>query len=664
MFTSTTCPPCVSANAAMNTWYPDNDDISALIRYHVWWPSPGNDPFYLANTAEAQARTNYYGVNGVPDIFADGLLDASFPPISQVAQRRAVDPPVDIMVAGSYDVDNNVGEATITVSALEDFNYNDLRFFFVITEDNCVYTGTNGDPVHHQVMRDMVPNANGESFDIADGESVVFTRSFSLSPVPGVNETGIPENTNVVCWVQDVATNSREVHQAAWVPLMELVPAAAIEGYVTDCANEEGLDVTNVYVEGTGYATITDENGFYHLNAEPGTHTVVFERFGYVTHTQEVTLAEDDLLPVDVCLNAFGQSTLTGTVSQRENGNPIPNAPIELLGVPINSTVTDENGVYTFSVPGGYTYEVSVYADDREPVVESVTVPENEVVEHNFPMRFVQSFEATDGGFDPNRLWEWGDANAGGGAETAYLGMKYWSTNIDGAYPSNQRADLVTPEYSLTQANAADLFYAHWLDTNEGWDGYNLSISTNGGDDWVRIEPEGGYPGSVIGLSGQPGFSSDSNVWEMVHYDLTDYLGEVVQFRFRFGSTNNNRNYLGVCIDYFDLQTDVETAVDEPQMTGIAIPQALTLSQNVPNPFNPNTKIHFALPQTQHINVAIYALNGQLVKTLQNGVLSAGDYTVTWNGTNEQGVPVASGTYIYRLESNAEILSKTMVLLK
>jgi hypothetical protein len=90
----------------------------------------------------------------------------------------------------------------------------------------------------------------------------------------------------------------------------------------------------------------------------------------------------------------------------------------------------------------------------------------------------------------------------------------------------------------------------------------------------------------------------------------------------------------------------------------------LVLHQNHPNPFNPSTTIAFTLPETAHINLSIYNLEGKIVTTLLNGIVEEGFNNVTWDGTDSKGIPVSSGIYFYRLKAGSKTLTKKMVLLK
>lgn len=97
----------------------------------------------------------------------------------------------------------------------------------------------------------------------------------------------------------------------------------------------------------------------------------------------------------------------------------------------------------------------------------------------------------------------------------------------------------------------------------------------------------------------------------------------------------------------------------------IVLPSDYRLEGNYPNPFNPSTTIRFTLPIDKQISVRVYDVAGRLVKTLIDGQrYTQGTHQVTWDGTNQGGAQVASGTYVYSLEYGNFRQSQTMVLVK
>ena len=95
-----------------------------------------------------------------------------------------------------------------------------------------------------------------------------------------------------------------------------------------------------------------------------------------------------------------------------------------------------------------------------------------------------------------------------------------------------------------------------------------------------------------------------------------------------------------------------------------ALPTAHALLQNHPNPFNPNTTIKFELNKPARATVAIYNILGQTVRTLVDDEKAAGEYSIVWDGKNDKGESLASGTYFYQLRAGDYASTKKSLLLK
>jgi len=86
---------------------------------------------------------------------------------------------------------------------------------------------------------------------------------------------------------------------------------------------------------------------------------------------------------------------------------------------------------------------------------------------------------------------------------------------------------------------------------------------------------------------------------------------------------------------------------------------------NYPNPFNPETNIVFNLPEDGKVQLDIYNIRGQKVKTLINSNLDQGNHSVIWNGEDDSGKKVSSGVYLYKLQVNGKTeKTKKMLLLR
>jgi len=93
-------------------------------------------------------------------------------------------------------------------------------------------------------------------------------------------------------------------------------------------------------------------------------------------------------------------------------------------------------------------------------------------------------------------------------------------------------------------------------------------------------------------------------------------------------------------------------------------PRNFALRQNYPNPFNPTTSIRFELPQECNLQLVIYNLRGQAIRTLVEGKKKAGYYEISWDGRDQSGKQVASGVYLVRLQAGSFVQVIKMSLIK
>lgn len=116
------------------------------------------------------------------------------------------------------------------------------------------------------------------------------------------------------------------------------------------------------------------------------------------------------------------------------------------------------------------------------------------------------------------------------------------------------------------------------------------------------------------------------------------------------GSRGSQMMYV-VLIQEGDFGSTAAGGYTEGSALGRKIPETVNLLSNYPNPFNPRTTIRFELPYEQEVQVMVYDLLGRRVRMLYHAHAAAGQHSVLWDGTNEEGVPVAAGVYLYRLDS-------------
>jgi len=209
---------------------------------------------------------------------------------------------------------------------------------------------------------------------------------------------------------------------------------------------------------------------------------------------------------------------------------------------------------------------------------------------------------------------------------------------------------LMSPTFDLSDALMGFVKYWRWY--GEGGlsedDEFVVEVSSNGGGSWVNLE-------TVI---------SRENSWQVVTVDLATLIPLTSQVVFRFIACDlNDGGLVEAAIDDFSIETFSEPTSDVPGGETPNLP-VFSLGPNFPNPFNPATKISFNLPEALRAKLSIFSVDGRKVATILDEELPAGPHAVTWNGRDQGGKQVASGTYFYRLEAGIFLETRRMLLLK
>jgi len=125
-------------------------------------------------------------------------------------------------------------------------------------------------------------------------------------------------------------------------------------------------------------------------------------------------------------------------------------------------------------------------------------------------------------------------------------------------------------------------------------------------------------------------------------------------------------------VQYYLRQVDLDGSTTRSQIISVAlngmlppVPAAYTLDQNYPNPFNPDTTIEFGLASGSNVQLVVYDLAGQVIRTLIAGdQMPAGYHVAAWDGRNSSGAKVGSGVYLYRLSAGEFVEMRKMTLLQ
>ena len=140
-------------------------------------------------------------------------------------------------------------------------------------------------------------------------------------------------------------------------------------------------------------------------------------------------------------------------------------------------------------------------------------------------------------------------------------------------------------------------------------------------------------------------------------------VGKVTQYR--LGDLQPGTRYF-IAVTAYDFSGNESNFSDEvsaeAQVT--STPEVYLLCQNYPNPISlpSETTISFYLPSKGLISLEIYDILGKRVRLLSQDEMDIGLHTVQWDGCNQQGYPVSTGTYFYVLKANKILLSKRLIV--
>lgn len=237
--------------------------------------------------------------------------------------------------------------------------------------------------------------------------------------------------------------------------------------------------------------------------------------------------------------------------------------------------------------------------------------------------------------------------DAGG---SAYTGLVVYADSSVGIYEKlvadfdandrfrlyNNQLDYVTFQYSFSQSIPATGLY-----TDNAWHHMKLTVNTV---DTSKTTFSCYFDGALIG--------------DAEYADTSKHQMESGKFGL-YSFQMDNDGIPG----YFDNVVVTTNTVSVKDVKDLQ-PGTFSLQQNYPNPFNPTTNIDFVLEEAGFVNLSVYDVTGQLVRTLVNGQLVAGQKSVTWDATDYNKNSVAPGVYFYTLRGENFSTTKKMVLIK
>lgn len=604
-------------------------DTLSILEYHT------SGPFAIA---EGVARAGYYGVGGVPDTYFDGIdnvlggWDGAYDAYLNIIEGHLENPsPMNIDVEGIITPSSGYLDVDIELSeAIAELN---VKVRAIVYEDNILY---NND-LFRFIVRDVLPVENLEIHQA--GESANYEFEFD------VEEEWNEDNVGAIIFVQN--DDTKEVYQS-----YHFTPGASLYGL--EYATSENVLITDFGMPAHFLSTYGNTGSLE--------DTYAIELTGSAPDEWEASFMTNEEI-----YESYAEITLQ------------PGEQMDLLLEIIPQTIGAE---------GNYTITISSLS---EPLItQSIDFK----VIADLPILLVDD----DNGEDYETYYQ---------AALDQYGYEYgtWENLFGGELTESEMGQFETIIWltgndgttTLTESEQNKLMA--YLDNGGTFflSGQNIGPDIEGDTDfytnylcaeyWVNSAPGT----QAVGIPGDPisdgldlnldGGAENQSSKDAIHaLDPAVIIYDYPDFPFEAGLRVEKEGYKAVYLGFgfegiADVSTRItlmhrimvwlgqETKVEDADIG--EVPTQFTLSQNYPNPFNPQTTIEFDIPESQDaVSLRIYDSSGKLVKTLIHAPMDAGNYSVIWNGTDDNGNAVSSGIYYYEMSTESYRQIRQLVLLK
>ncbi len=438
-----------------------------------------------------------------------------------------------------------------------------------------------------------------------------------------------------------------------------------VNGVVTGAETGMPLDAT-ITVVGNAKQTHTDPDfGDYYKLLETGTYDITFESDGYIPHTEygvSTTWGTPTVLDVQMNLLAYG--SIVGNITET-GGMPI-NATVDIYTYPANSLVASVQSDAFNS--GYYSADYLVYGDYRVVAsaqghldAEQIVTLDGDELSVDLTLGISMQVTLFDDDFESGTGQWTGDWDV---VADAYEGAYSMTDSPSGAYESNALSicTMASPVDMTDLLSGTLSFWAKW-NLERNWDGVRFQVSTDDGTSWISLASPYTDAGSGQGaqIDDEPYYEDNQPGWVNVELDLAPYVSlSSVQFRFILESDSSVERD-GFYFDNFVIEGISESSGGP---SGVDTPALTALRGCYPNPFNPSTTLKFAIADAGNVRLSVYDISGKLVSTLVDGMQTAGDHEVQWNGKNSNGDSVASGVYFAKFSSGDVVNTTKLSLIK
>ncbi len=504
------------------------------------------------------------------------------------------------------------------------------------------------------------------------------TATFVLPWIPTNDQQGNQQIYGKVVMTGDMVAGNNE---SAPLSIVVQPSQTGLQGHVYD-HNDDPLFNAQVLIEELQIVQYTDNSGYYQFaNVPPNSYTVTASQAMYHDVTAaSVSIVQDVFTTQDFHLGQGNGGPVLKGIVQDHNNALVDGATIEIAGTDM-TTQTDDQGRYNFFLITQGSYTVTAMKDGyMDQVVQNLSVIDGSQTQDFVINEYGHiSVEVTTN----LSSFEGAVVEATDGTNTYQntvndSGWVFFNEVEPGTYTITASLEGTTPfeETDVLVAYGSDLTYQAALNelmlapTNIQWNSNGGYLSWNHGDrsyatrtDREDVLAEGkGYTDK-----GADGVTTERSL---------------LYFRIEIDVLNQTTTDTFFVVSGFDPNETLTARITAVYETGNMaapdfefdyivgndgednVPLVTELKGNYPNPFNPTTNIEFSLKKAGRVELVVYNITGQKVRTLVNEEMDADHHMITWNGKDDRGNTVSSGTYFYRLQTSEYTQTKKMLMLK
>lgn len=611
-FTQASCGPCASQNPPFAALLATNTSKAVKIAYQTSWP--GTDPMNAANPSEVASRVSYYGVTGVPSVRNVSVVPAGSSPAnisqSQIDARYNVTPDMSVILThqltSGYDsVQIAVSVSNSSTSTLTSGSAGSLKLHLALVEETINYSsapGSNGETVFHNVMRKMIPNANGTTLSDTWTAGQNQTYQFTI-PLPSyIANLG---EIAFVAFVQD--NNNKEIKNAAFSPKQAVSGLADVSIASMNATTNSYCDpnvTPSINIQNSGSMTITSATVSYTVN---GGNQVSQNWTGSIAAGQTATVA-------------FPQTTLSTGANEIIGLVEFPNGAADYA--PINNTSAPTTVNVLSNTPTYAPY------DQNFEGLSLGTIPSNMIKEESIPGEMVGGISKANVQNLPQELGAWGQS----------------ATSIFWDFPtiaSGTVISLITEKISLSTISNPNLYLSTSYAARGGNsnDQLKVYISNDCGSSWTNIfSPSGASLATGTDPGSQYRYWADPTKWLTHKISLANYAtGSAIMLKFEGTSAAGQCLYL----DNIWVSTNVLGSEEDFISDNLSI---------FPNPTSNLAKFNVELISESDVSISIYNLSGQKVVNVDSQKLHSGNHILE--------APVSelpNGMYNARISINGKV---------